>query len=188
MPRSSFNRTAVLAPIGTTGDAPSGVRNMDGAPQRVWGLKTDDCEQVKHVCHFCAVGCGLTIYVKAGKIVDLRCDPDHPVSEGTLCPKGIAMAQVHAAKARLTQPLYRAPNSAHWETLTWDAALDIVARKIVEVRDGSFVREDEQGRPVNRVEGIFAMGSATMANEDVYLWNKMLRTLGIYRYTYQADI
>src|SRR6266567_7199958 len=52
-----------------------------------------DAKVVHSVCPYCAVGCGLNIYVKDGKVLDIEGNPDSPISHGTLCPKGSATYQ-----------------------------------------------------------------------------------------------
>src|SRR5450759_2296713 len=74
-----------------------------------------DSRVVHSVCPYCAVGCGLNVYVKDGKVIDIEGNPDSPINHGTLCPKGSATFQYTINASRLTQVLYRAPYSDHWE-------------------------------------------------------------------------
>ena len=81
------------------------------------------------VCPYCAVGCGQLIYTKAGKLIDIEGNPESPINEGTLCPKGADAFQLAVNPHRVTQVLYRAPYSDHWETRTLEWALDQIARR-----------------------------------------------------------
>src|SRR6195952_742902 len=74
------------------------------------------------VCPYCAVGCGQLIYTKAGRIIDIEGNPESPINEGTLCPKGANAYQLAVNSHRVTQVLYRAPYSDRWETKTMDWA------------------------------------------------------------------
>ena len=83
------------------------------------------------VCPYCAVGCGQLIYTKAGKVIDIEGDPESPINEGTLCPKGADAFQLAVNPHRVTQVLYRAPYSDKWETKPLDWALDQIALQVV---------------------------------------------------------
>ena len=71
------------------------------------------------VCPYCAVGCGQLIYTKGGKIIDIEGNPESPINEGTLCPKGANAFQLAVNPHRVTHVLYRAPFSDQWETRRW---------------------------------------------------------------------
>src|SRR3954467_6089411 len=116
------------------------------------------------VCPYCAVGCGQLIYSKGGKIIDIEGDPDSPINEGTLCPKGANAFQLAVNPHRVTQVLYRAPYSDKWETKSLDWALDQIARRVKKVRDEDFTARDEQGRLLNSVRTIGTLGGATLDN------------------------
>ena len=70
-----------------------------------------DAKVVHSVCPYCAVGCGLNVYVKDGRVIDIEGNPDSPINHGTLCPKGAATFQYTVNPNRLTQVLHRAPYS-----------------------------------------------------------------------------
>ena len=76
------------------------------------------------VCPYCAVGCGLHIYTKGGKIIDIEGNPHSPINQGTLCPKGANSFQLAVNPHRVKQVLYRAPYSHQWEIKSMDWALD----------------------------------------------------------------
>jgi formate dehydrogenase major subunit len=87
-----------------------------------------------------------------------------------------------------TSPLLREPGSDSWQELSWDQALDRLARRFKDSRDRTFVERDTRGRTVNRCEGIAWMGGATGANEDAYLMVKAMRAQGLIYIDHQARI
>src|SRR5215472_9061935 len=81
------------------------------------------------LCPYCAVGCSLVAFTRKngdGKVelLQIEGDPDSPVNEGRLCPKGATAMQLATSTRRVEQPLYRAPGSNKWEEKTWDFMLD----------------------------------------------------------------
>jgi len=67
--------------------------------------RTRDAKITHSVCPYCAVGCSLNIYTKNGQVLDIEGDPDSPINQGTLCPKGSATFQYTINPSRLTQVL-----------------------------------------------------------------------------------
>src|SRR2546423_7141452 len=113
------------------------------------------------VCPYCAVGCGQLIYTKAGKVIDIEGNPESPINEGTLCPKGADAYQLAVNPHRLTHVLYRAPFSDHWQRKPLDWALDQIARRVQAARDADFTERDEQGRLLHSLRTIGTLGGAT---------------------------
>jgi formate dehydrogenase major subunit len=141
------------------------------------------------VCPYCAVGCGQLIYTKGGKVIDIEGNPESPVNEGTLCPKGANAFQLAVNPHRVTQVLYRAPFSDHWETRPLDWALDQIARRVKAARDADFTARDESGRLLNSVRSIGTLGGATIDNEENYLIKKLFGGgLGVVSIENQARI
>ncbi len=141
------------------------------------------------VCPYCAVGCGQLIYTKAGKIIDIEGNPESPINEGTLCPKGANVFQLAVNPHRVTQVLYRAPFSDKWETRSLDWALDQIAQRVKTVRDADFTERDESRRLLNSVRSIGSLGGATIDNEENYLLKKLFGGgLGIVSIENQARI
>ena len=136
------------------------------------------------ICCYCSVGCGAVVAAENGELVNIEGDPDHPISQGALCPKGQAIAQIHQVdgkvnKQRLTKPLYRAPGASDWEEKTWEEAIGMIAQKIKSTRDQYFITQDANGKTVNRCEAIAQFGGGELDNEECYLASKMARALGI---------
>lgn len=132
-----------------------------------------EAKVVKSVCPYCAVGCGLNVYVKDGKVIDIEGNPDSPINHGTLCPKGSATFQYTVNSSRLTQVLYRAPYSDHWEIKSLDWAMEQIAQRVKQARDETFVERLDDGRIVNHTLGIASLGGATLDVEENYLMKKL---------------
>jgi formate dehydrogenase major subunit len=140
------------------------------------------------ICPYCAVGCGIVVHTKDGKIINTEGDSDHPINQGTLCSKGAALYQMVNNPMRLTKPRYRKPGGTAWEEVEWDWALDAIAKRIKEARDKTFVRYNAKGQQVNRTDGLAHVGSAALDNEECYLLQKWLRSLGLIYIEHQARI
>jgi formate dehydrogenase major subunit len=151
--------------------------------------RTRDADRVvRSVCPYCAVGCGQLVYVKDEKIIDIEGDPDSPISEGCLCPKGQATFQLVTGSQRVQQVLYRKPYAKEWETIPLDRAMDMIAERVKLARDETWQEEDEEGRKVRRTLGLAHLGGATLDNEENYLIKKLFSTLGIVQVENQARI
>jgi len=151
-------------------------------------LAIRDAKATKTICPYCAVGCGIVVHTKNGKVINTEGDPDHPINEGTLCSKGASLYQVVNNPLRITKPRYRAAGSPEWVEVEWDWALDRIARLIKDARDKSFVKKNLKGQVVNRCDGIAHVGSAALDNEECYILQKWLRSLGLVYIEHQARI
>jgi formate dehydrogenase major subunit len=140
------------------------------------------------VCPYCAVGCGAIVHAKDGKVINIEGDPDHPISEGSLCSKGSSLRELATSPNRADKVLYRAPNSDQWEEKTWEWAFKTIAQRIKDTRDKHWVTKNKDGQMVNRVEALASVGSAAMDNEECWLYSKMLRALGLVYVEHQARI
>ncbi len=148
---------------------------------------------VRSVCPYCAVGCGQLVYVKDQKIIDIEGDPDSPVSQGCLCPKGAATFQLVTGSHRQDRVLYRRPGGTAWESLPLEQAMDMVADRVRRTRDATWQERIEEegahrGRAVRRTLGIAHLGGATLDNEENYLLKKLYTALGIVQVENQARI
>lgn len=143
-------------------------------------LRIKGAKETPTICCFCSVGCGILVSTdKKGKVIDAEGDPDHPISEGTLCPKGGSIYQIAVNDNRLKKVRYRAPYSDTWKEASWEWALDKIAANIKKSRDISFVEKNAEGKVVNRTNGIASVGSAALDNEECWLYQKFLRSLGL---------
>ena len=140
------------------------------------------------ICPYCAVGCGMIVHTKDGQVINVEGDPDHPINRGTLCSKGASLIQVVNNPKRVDKPLYRAPGAASWKEVEWDWALDEIAQRIKKARDETFVTRNAKGQEVNRCDGLAHVGSAALDNEECYVLQKWLRSLGLVYIEHQARI
>ena len=74
-------------------------------------LRTKGLKTTTTICPFCAVGCGMVVSVKDGKVVNIEGDDQHPINQGSLCSKGEAVFQVANNERRLQKVMYRAPGA-----------------------------------------------------------------------------
>lgn len=168
--------------------------NISPAKAYVDGMAKIDkirtARQTTSICCYCAVGCGLICSTdETGTIINIEGDPDHPINEGTLCPKGMGTFQTTAANEhRLTKVLYRAPYADKWEEKDWDWAITRIAEKMKTARDADFVTQNSKGQVVNRLETIAHMGSSNVDNEECWAIVSMARALGLVYLDHQARV
>jgi formate dehydrogenase major subunit len=122
------------------------------------------------------------------KVVHVEGDPDHPINRGTLCPKGAALEQDIESARRLLKPQVRRPGSDHWEDISWDDAVNDIARWVKKTRDATLIEKDQNGYTVNRLETIGWTGGCTDTNELNYLAVKAMRALGVVYFETQARV
>ncbi len=82
-------------------------------------------------CNLCEAICGLVIEEENGRVSSIRADTKDPLSRGHICPKAMALKDIHEDPDRLTRPLRRTETG--WEELSWDDALDVTAQKLHEI-------------------------------------------------------
>ena len=156
-------------------------------------LRIAGAKEVHSLCPYCAVGCSLVAYTKQNdkgqtKLLQIEGDPDSPVNEGRLCPKGATAMQLAVSSRRVEKPLYRAPGGDRWQEITWDQMLDRLAQRIKESRDATFIAQDANGNTVNRCEGIAFAGGAAFSSEEGYFATKVMRGLGTVFLEQQARV
>jgi len=88
---------------------------------------------VLRACHLCEAGCGLRFEVDGDRIVSVRPDEDDPYSHGYVCPKGIAMTEVHDDPDRLRRPIRRDADGRHRE-ISWEEAFALVGERLRAIR------------------------------------------------------
>lgn len=170
--------------------------------------RTADAEVARSVCPYCGVGCGQLVHHRDGELVAIEGDPESPVNQGTLCPKGAASRQLLTHANRLDTVLYRAPGATEWTELALETAMDMVADRVWESRKRTFVRdttdlpEDDPSRAagaggsaaaaaesVCHTSAIAHLGGATLDNEENYLLKKLFTGgLGMVAVSNQARI
>ena len=89
-------------------------------------------------CHLCEAICGLVIETEGDTIVSIKGDPDDPLSRGHICPKAVALRDIHEDPDRLRRPVKKqvdADGQVSWQEISWEEALDTTARRLVEIRE-----------------------------------------------------
>src|SRR5687767_6328108 len=120
-------------------------------------FKLANTVETRNTCTYCSVACGIILYSKGdlrkgerAEITHIEGDSDHPTNRGTLCPKGAALLDTVKSETRLTKPRVRKPGSDKFEDISWEDALDRVARDLKDDRDANFVAQNQDGVTVNR--------------------------------------
>ena len=159
------------------------------------GLKIARTTETRSTCPYCSVSCGVIIHTLGDKaknstpqVVHVEGDPDHPINRGTLCPKGASLEQEISDERRLLKPQVRRPGSDKWEDISWDDAVNDIARWVKKTRDETFIEKDKNGYTVNRLETIGWTGGCTDTNELNYLAVKAMRSLGVCYFETQARV
>ena len=129
-------------------------------------------EVTRSVCPYCGVGCGQLIFHKDNELINIEGDPDSPISRGRLCPKGANTYQLHTVDSRLLKVRYRRPYGRDWEDLDLETAMDMVADRVWESRERTFV-EKQDDEWVMQTKAIGHLGGATLDNEENYLIKKL---------------
>jgi formate dehydrogenase major subunit len=156
-------------------------------------LRIAGATEAHSVCPYCAVGCSMIAYTRQNadgtvNILQIEGDPDSPINEGRLCPKGATAMQLAVSSRRVESPLYRAPGATEWQKISWDDMLDKIARRVKDSRDRTFVQVDKKGNLVNRTDGISFAGGAAFSSEEGYFAAKVMRGLGLTHLEQQARV
>jgi formate dehydrogenase major subunit len=163
--------------------------------QAVRPFKLSRTTETRNTCPYCSVSCGILMYSLGDKsknakaeIIHIEGDPDHPVNRGTLCPKGAGLLDFVRAKTRTKYPMYRKPGSDKFERVTWDFALDRIARLMKEDRDRNFVAQTPEGVTVNRWLSTGILAASASTNETAWMTYKVMRSTGILAFDNQARV
>ena len=158
-------------------------------------FKLANLAETRNTCTYCSVACGLILYSKGNlakgekaDITHIEGDADHPTNRGTLCPKGAALLDFVHSETRLKYPMIRKPGSDKFERVSWDQALDRIARLMKDDRDANLIERNNDGVPVNRwITTGFLAASAT-TNETAWLTYKVVRSAGMVAFDNQARV
>jgi formate dehydrogenase major subunit len=187
--RRDFLRASTSAVAGTAIGGLIGLgANLGPTTARAQELRIKDAKVVPSVCPYCSVGCATLVHTVNGRIVNIEGDPRSPHNEGTLCPKGAAIYQLHINPNRPTQVLHRAPGATEWEVWDLERAMNRVAELVKKTRDETLVERLPNGKLVNSTTAIFSLGGATLDNEWNHIQQKLMRGLGIVPIENQARI
>jgi formate dehydrogenase major subunit len=158
-------------------------------------FKLAQTKEARSTCPYCSVSCGMLVYsvssrTDAGKmeVVHIEGDSDNPVNRGTLCPKGAAAIDFIKSDVRVKFPMHRKPGANQFERVTWDFALDRIARLMKDDRDKNYVEKNRDGVPVNRWPTMGFLSGCATSNETGWVTYKLARGLGIVQLENQARI
>ena len=170
----------------TVGGAVALGFDLSRAKAEIREMKISRTTETRSICPYCAVSCGVIIHTLGDRakntvasVVHVEGDPDHPISRGSLCPKGITLKDDITHKGRLVAPKVRRAGSDKWEDISWDDAIAQIARHIKTTRDKCFVAKNAKGQVVNRNPGIAWIGGCTDTNEFNFLQWKAISALGV---------
>ena len=161
--------------------------------------KLVDTEEHTNICCYCAGGCGSLCSLRDGELINLEGDPDHPINQGGLCPKGASMFQLRNIidpdtrevvknPERQSKPLVRHAGGTEWEEISWDDAITQIARLVKDTRDETFIETNDDGLTVNHTLSIASLGGSQENSEEEYLILKAMRQLGIVAVDNQARV
>ena len=160
---------------------------------REWKLA--NLTETRNTCPYCSVACGVIIHTLGDnaknvtpQVVHVEGDPDHPTNRGTLCPKGAALLDFVHSKTRTLYPQIRKPGSDKFERISWDAALDRVARLMKDDRDKNFIAKNDDGVTVNRWLSTGFLAASATTNETAWATYKVVRSTGILAFDNQARV
>jgi formate dehydrogenase major subunit len=187
--RRDFIRVAATGAAGTAlGGLVATGADLRPTVARAQELRIKSAKATPSLCPYCSVGCATLVHTIDGKIVNIEGDPRSPHNEGTLCPKGAGIYQLHINPNRPTKVLHRAPGAAEWEEWPLERAMDRVAELVKKTRDETFIERLADGKAVNMTSAIFSLGGATLDNEWNHIHQKLMRGLGIVAIENQARI
>jgi formate dehydrogenase major subunit len=185
--------------ICATGLGTSSVVGLGMSPgaalAEVRAFKLARTTETRSTCPYCSVSCGVVMYSLGDKaknvktrIIHIEGDADHPVNRGTLCPKGAGLLDIVHSPNRLTAVEVREAGTNEWKKISWDEALNRIAKHLKDDRDANFVEKNDKGVTVNRWNTTGLLVSSASSNESGYLTVKMARALGLVSLDTQARI
>jgi formate dehydrogenase major subunit len=158
-------------------------------------FKLVNTKEARTICPYCAVSCGMMVFAKPNpennnklEVTHIEGDSDHPVNRGTLCPKGAAAIDYIRSKTRVKHPMHRKPGSNQFEQVSWDFALDRIAKLMKEDRDANFIEKNNDGVTVNRWSTMAFLSGSSCTNETGWVTWKVTRGLGMLQVENQARI
>jgi formate dehydrogenase major subunit len=121
-------------------------------------------------------------------IFHIEGDPDHPVNRGTLCPKGAGLLDFVHSPSRLKYPQVREAGSKEWKRISWDEAMDRIAKLMKADRDANFIAKNAEGKTVNRWLTTGMLCASASSNEAGYITHKVMRSMGMLIFDNQARV
>ncbi len=181
--------------LGASSLAALGMAPPPAYAETIRHFKLASTRETRNTCPYCSVGCGLIMYSRgdggknvAQEIIHIEGDADHPVNRGTLCPKGAGLLDFVHSPNRLKYPEVREAGSNEWKRLSWDEALERIAKLMKADRDANFIERNAQGQTVNRWLSTGFLAASASSNESGYLTHKVVRSLGMLAFDNQARV
>ena len=160
----------------------------------VRAYKLAQTRETRNTCPYCSVACGVIMYSLGDRsknaeasVLHIEGDPDHPVNRGTLCPKGAGLLDFVHSDTRTKHPMYRAPGGGELKRVSWDWALDRIARLLKDDRDQNFIAKSGDVT-VNRWVTTGCLGASATTNETAFLTYKVVRSTGALVFDNQARV
>lgn len=192
--RSFLKLTGAGAAATTLGAMGFGAAEAATAAQ-VRDFKLATTTETRNICTYCSVACGVIMYSRGdlaagekAELIHIEGDADHPTNRGTLCPKGAALKDYVKAETRLTRPRIRRPGSDRFEDISWDEALDKIARTLKDDRDANIIEANAAGTTVNRWKTTGFLAASATTNETSWMTYKVVRSMGIVGFDNQARV
>lgn len=158
-------------------------------------FKLASLTETRNTCTYCSVACGIIMYSKGNlakgekaEITHIEGDSDHPTNRGTLCPKGAGLLDMVHAETRLKYPMLRKPGSSKFERISWDQALDRIARLMKDDRDRNLIEKNNDGVTVNRWTTTGFLAASATTNETAWATYKVVRSAGMVAFDNQARV
>ena len=125
-----------VAGMGTAGTAMA-ASSFKSAMLNPSNGSTGQTKVVPSICELCFWKCGINIKVRNGRIVKIEGHPNHPLSNGRLCPRGNGGSGAIYDPDRLKRPMIRTQSrgEAVFREVSWEEALDYTAEKMVDIKD-----------------------------------------------------
>ncbi len=105
-------------------------------PDNLYSETDSVAHTVYRACNLCEAICGVAIKIVGSKIESIRGDDDDAFSRGHICPKAIAIQDIHEDPDRLRRPMLRVGNAgatAQWQEISWDEAFETVADNLARI-------------------------------------------------------
>lgn len=193
--RRSFMKLSGAGVAATTLTAMGFADAEAAVAAQVRDFKLATTTETRNICTYCSVACGIILYSKGdlaagekAELIHVEGDADHPTNKGTLCPKGSALKDYVKAETRLTQPRIRRPGADKFEPISWDEALDKIARAVKDDRDANLIEKNADGVTVNRLTTTGFLAASATTNETAWATWKVVRSLGMVGFDNQARV
>ena len=193
--RRQFLKTAGAGVAGTTLGAMGFGAIEEAYASTIKPFRLVNTTEVRNTCTYCSVACGILIFSKGNlakgekaDITHIEGDSDHPTNRGTLCPKGAALLDIVKSETRLNYPMIRRAGSDKFERISWDEALDKIARAFKDDRDANFIAQNKDGVTVNRWTTTGFLAASATTNETAWCTYKVVRSTGMLVFDNQARV